>query len=93
MLLYFISGTVDPSSVAVSANTGTQYIYINTSTGVQTLFVKNDDGLTTNWTSLGPVTSDYTPSDPTKWASPAPTKIQAALDRIAAVVGNVTPIP
>jgi len=35
----------------------------------------------------------YTVGDATKWAASPPTTVQQALDRIAAVVGGVTPIP
>jgi hypothetical protein len=35
----------------------------------------------------------YTPADASKWVAPAPTTVQQALDRLAAVVGSSTPIP
>ena len=35
----------------------------------------------------------YAPAAPSHWAGTPPTTIQQALDRIAAVVGAVTPIP
>lgn len=42
------SGTVDPTSVAVSADSGS--LYENTSTG--NVYKKNDNGSTTNWSQL-----------------------------------------
>jgi hypothetical protein len=38
-------------------------------------------------------TVTYAPADTSKWVNPQPTTIQQAIDRIAAVVGNLTPIP
>lgn len=35
----------------------------------------------------------YTATTPSKWASPSVMSLQSAIDRIAAVVGNITPIP
>lgn len=37
--------------------------------------------------------ASYTPGDSGDWANPQPTTIQEAIDRIAAVVGGVVPIP
>lgn len=38
------------------------------------------------------VSLGYTPNNPTKWSG-SPITVQEAIDRIASVVGNVTPIP
>lgn len=45
--------------------------------------------------TYGATTLSYTPAAPAQWVAPAPTSVQAALDRIAAVVsvGGATPIP
>lgn len=43
-------------------------------------------------TSYGQYVS-YAPADNSKWASTPPATVKAALDRIAAVVGGITPIP
>lgn len=44
-----ITGTVDPTSSATNATTGS--IYLDTSTG--DVYKKNDNGLTTNWSKFG----------------------------------------
>lgn len=51
------------------------------------MFVANPGSVWTNYSDA------YLAGDPTKWAVSSPLNIQAALDRIAAVVGNPVPIP
>ncbi len=46
-----------------------------------------------SWGFVDAVYATYTPGDGTKWDGAAPVSVQEALDRIAAVVGNVVPIP
>lgn len=87
--IIIIAGTSDPTLVAVNASAFTLYLNVNT----LNTYTKQDEGLTTNWTLNGAVVPDYTPADNTKWASPVPTSIKSAIDRISAVVGASTPIP
>lgn len=87
--LVVISGSVDPTSVAVSAMAATLYI----KTDNLNVYIKQDNGLSTNWTLYGTPVADYIPSDNTKWLNPQPTTVQGALNRIAAVVGASSPIP
>jgi len=46
-----------------------------------------------NWIPISGGGSAYVPGDTSKWNTPYPTTIQQAIDRIAAVVGAITPIP
>jgi hypothetical protein len=46
-----------------------------------------------NLTTSTPGGLSYTPGNSADWVAPPPTTIQQALDRIAAAVGGVTPIP
>jgi hypothetical protein len=67
--------------IVSAANTGN--VVINASDGVQRTWTFEGGGNLTLPTSG---TISYAPSTPSDWASPAPTSIEAALDRLAAVV-------
>jgi hypothetical protein len=55
-LVYFIAGTTDPTSVAVSAPKGS--LYLNTSNGFT--YRKDDAGSSTNWKRFGTLTGSET---------------------------------
>lgn len=55
-LVYFVAGTTDPTSVAVSAPKGS--LYLNTSNGFT--YRKDDAGSSTNWKRFGTLTGSET---------------------------------
>jgi len=71
----------DGGQIVSAANTGN--VVINASDGVQRTWTFEGSGNLTLPTSG---TISYAPGTPSDWTSPAPTSIEAALDRLAAVV-------
>lgn len=74
------------------AISGVQATYIGTADSIPQVVTLTNSAPSPVLLNYGPALG-YTPSDSTKWANPQPTTVQQALDRIAAVVGGVTPIP
>jgi hypothetical protein len=97
-----ISGGVDLAyftGIVHDAAFGAALSFVTTGNGAPNVQF-DSAGLTPTYTG-GPVLTyssysqyeSYTPSDSTKWVNPQPTTVKQALDRIAAVVGLITPIP
>jgi hypothetical protein len=85
-----ISGNFQAGPTGPYARGGVGDYYIDTSGQELYKFytATGPSGPTGGWTGIMPIGSQalYTPADPSKWASTAPTTVQQAIDRMAALL-------